>query len=264
MIDLFSEIENRIESIEHTHFLEKFKPKKTNDDCYTPVIVYDIIANFVKTRYRIDGNIIRPFYPSHNYKTITYKINDFVIDNPPFSIITEICRYYIRNNVKFFLFAPHMTLFTANIDASYIVCGANIIYENGAIVKTSFITNLETDIKVFTAIDLYNELENVNKKSVSLPKYKYPNHILTVSNVQKYVENGINFTVYKKDSLHYKQLDAQKPLGKTIFGSGLLLADKAAADKAAADKAAADKANYIEFKLSEREQVLVKNMTNEY
>ena len=35
-------------------FVEKFKPKKTTDDCYTPQPIYDVILDYVVDRYGID------------------------------------------------------------------------------------------------------------------------------------------------------------------------------------------------------------------
>lgn len=35
-------------------FKDKFKPKKTTDDCYTPALVYDAVAAWVAKEYRRD------------------------------------------------------------------------------------------------------------------------------------------------------------------------------------------------------------------
>ena len=35
-------------------FVDKFKPKKTTDDCYTPENVYQAIANWAVKEYDID------------------------------------------------------------------------------------------------------------------------------------------------------------------------------------------------------------------
>ena len=34
------------ESEEYAAFVEKFKPKKTTDDCYTPPAVYEAVLNY--------------------------------------------------------------------------------------------------------------------------------------------------------------------------------------------------------------------------
>ena len=36
-------------------FVEKFKPKKTTDDCYTPPAVYDYVLQYVADHCDIDG-----------------------------------------------------------------------------------------------------------------------------------------------------------------------------------------------------------------
>ena len=68
-------------------FVEKFKPKLTTDDCYTPAIVYDAVANWVQNEYDLDKyEFCRPFYPGGDYENYNYK-NKIVVDNPPFSIL---------------------------------------------------------------------------------------------------------------------------------------------------------------------------------
>ena len=48
----------------YEEFVEKFKPKKTTDDCYTPPAIYDVIKDWVCHRYKINSEkIMRPFYP---------------------------------------------------------------------------------------------------------------------------------------------------------------------------------------------------------
>ena len=49
-------------------FVEKFKPKKTTDDCYTPPDVYDCVIGWACERFGIDpGSIVRPFWPGGDY-----------------------------------------------------------------------------------------------------------------------------------------------------------------------------------------------------
>lgn len=240
-------------------FVDKFKQKKTTDDCYTPKHVYDCILKHVTERCDIKGcTIVRPFYPGGDYENCDYPENCVVIDNPPFSIISKIARFYIKNNIKFFLFAPHLTLFSSDLDCTRIVCCCNIIYENGAIVKTSFLSNLFGDIAIMSWVDLYNDIKRVqkeNKKYVNLPKYDYPGNVLTVSMISWCVERGIDMQ-FNKDQVHFvRGLDDQKKHGKAIFGSGFLISEKAAAEEAAAEEAAA-----IVWKLSPRELEIIKKL----
>ena len=246
-------------------FTKKFEVKKTTDDCYTPIEVYNAIIDFVSSKVDLTNKrIVRPFYPGGDYELIEYKDNDIIIDNPPFSIVSKIARYYLKNNVLFFLFAPHMTLFSSNLDCTAVVVGGDIEYENKAVVKTSFLTNIFKDLRVLAVSELYKKLKEIQKNNkVSLPKYDYPNNILTVSKVQKLVEIGINFEVKKQSCFHLSQMDAQKKHKKTLFGSGLLLSEKAAAEKAAAEKAAAEKDKRIIWELSPRELKLIETLRGE-
>ena len=72
-------------------FVEKFKPKKTTDDCYTPPAVYDAVLQYVRETYHIadDVPIVRPFYPGGDYENYDYPEGCMVVDNPPFSIFAK-------------------------------------------------------------------------------------------------------------------------------------------------------------------------------
>jgi uncharacterized protein YciI len=256
-------------------FLDKFEDKKTTDDCYTPKEVMDIILDYVNKKYSLNGKkIIRPFYPNGDYESIDYTDEMVVIDNPPFSIITKICKYYIKNNVKFFLFCPHLTAFTSDIDCTHIIASADITYENGATIKTAFVSNIFGDIKIIGDADLHQKFKELQlRDKINLPKYEYPNNIITVSKVSYCVEKGINLTFDKKDLKHYKGMDAQKKHGKVLFGGGFICSDKAAAEaaqaaaeaaqaaaEAAQAAAEAKKNNVIIWELSEKEKEIIKSL----
>ena len=74
------------------------------------------------------------------------------------------------------------------------------------------------------------------------------------------VENGIEFKVDYSDCSHCSQLDSQKKHGKTLFGSGFLLSEKAAAEKAAAEKAAAENDTKIIWELSPKELQIIETL----
>ena len=83
--------------------------------------------------------VVRPFYPGGDYESLVYPDNCVVIDNPPFRS-SQIVRFYLKRGIKFFLFAPHLTLFSADLDCTRIVCGAAIVYENRAKSKYIFLS----------------------------------------------------------------------------------------------------------------------------
>jgi hypothetical protein len=265
----------------YEEFVEKFKPKKTTDDCYTPPEIYELIKDWACKKYGIKPDkIIRPFWPGGDYQSVEYPEECVVLDNPPFSILAKICDFYLARDIQFFLFAPSLTCFNSKNSwnkTNHIVCDCSIEYENGAVVKTSFITNYEADITAQTAPDLtklvndkVTELRREKKKQ--LPKYSYPDHLVTAAMLQKMSHYGIDFKVRRRDCMRVRQLDAQKATGKEIFGYGLLLSEKAAVEKAAAEKAAAEKAaaekaaekaTVTMYSLSEREVAIVQKLGTE-
>ena len=85
-------------------FVEKFKPKKTTDDCYTPPAVYDAVLQYVRETYHIadDVPIVRPFYPGGDYENYDYPEGCVVVDNPPFSIFAKILDFYQAREIRFF------------------------------------------------------------------------------------------------------------------------------------------------------------------
>ena len=257
---------------EYAAFVEKFKPKKTTDDCYTPDNVYAAVHDWAVKEYGLEGaRIIRPFYPGGDYKKEDYSGDCAVIDNPPFSILTEICRWYNQRGIRFFLFGPAKTLFSGSgLDGiNYVICDADIMYDNGATVGTGFITNMG-QYKIMVAPDLYEAIkaaDDENRKEVkkSLPKYDYPNHVLTAARIQRIAKYGQSLRIHAEDCAFIRALDSQRGTGKAVFGGGFLLsekaaAEKAAAEKAAAEKAAAEKAGAKIWELSEREKEIIRRL----
>lgn len=111
--------EDLSEDEDYLEFLDKFKAKKTTDDCYTPAVVYEAVAKWVENEYKVSRkDFVRPFYPGGDYKAEKYPKGCIVVDNPPFSILAEILNFYKDNGVRFFLFAPTLTLFSSSSSSS--------------------------------------------------------------------------------------------------------------------------------------------------
>ena len=52
-------------SEDYKAFVEKFKPKKTTDDCYTPANIYDAVLEWAAKKYGFDKSAaVRPFWPT--------------------------------------------------------------------------------------------------------------------------------------------------------------------------------------------------------
>lgn len=190
------------------------------------------------------------------------EVNCVVIDNPPFSIVSQIVRFYLKRGIKFFLFAPHLTLFSADLDCTRIVCGAAIVYENGAKVNTSFLSNMFGEAGVIGDPVLYEGIDAIcSAPKAELPKYKYPDCVLTVSDVAYIVKNKGEIKIDKREMVHHSALDIQKKHGKSIYGSGFLIS-YTAAERVTAERAAVKK-EAIVWELSEREMRIVEKLSGQ-
>ena len=134
---------------------------------------------------------------------------------------------------------------------------SSVIYENGAVVPTSFLTNLDT-CRARTASELHkaikqavDEIKAESRKE--LPKYSYPDFVATAAMLGKFSKYGVDMKISNEDSVTISELDAMKEQGKAIYGKGLLLSEKAAAEKAAATR----------WQLSDREKAIVKSLGGE-
>lgn len=229
---------------DYSGFVEKFKPKKTTDDCYTPPEVYDAVIGWLKEEKLIDDGttIVRPFYPGGDYQRYTYPAECVVVDNPPFSIYAQIVRWYLANGIRFFLFGPHLTLSVHGANACFLPVSAHITYANGANINTGFVTNLIKGVRLWTAPSLVRAIKAVQPPKYYQPKHTYPANVLSCALLGKIAEREVDFRVLASECYPVRNVDGLRAVGKSIFGVGFLLSDKAAADKAAAEKAAAEKA----------------------
>ena len=221
-------------------FVEKFKPKKTTDDCYTPPLVYDAVLAWARKHLDIgDRPVVRPFYPGGDFEHYDYPEGCVVIDNPPFSIFAKTCDYYVSHGIPFLLFAPAMTSIRKN--CTYIGVSISITYENGANVNTSFVTNMMSDLICTTAPELYRMVKEANDKNQKqakkqLPKLAFPNCVLRASTLHTMSCAGILFQVDKDEGVV-----TGKPVTRDSFGNSILLSEKLTAEKLAAEKLAAEK-----------------------
>ena len=284
--DLFFKDKNKFddereEDEEYNAFIDKFKDKHTTDDCYTPDNIYEAVADYVADKYNKNKRtFVRPFYPGGDYTKYKYEECSVVVDNPPFSILSKIVDFYIEKDIPFFLFCPALTaLNILNRDVTVICAGVNITYENGANVNTSFVTNMDS-VSAKSEPDLYKKIYEINRKNSKkneVPKYQYPDNVLTSAMLNQLSKNEQCLSI-EKDSFYFlRRLDSQKESGNVIFGSGLLLSTKKAAEKVAAEaeaaekvaaeaeaeREAAEKASVTVWPLSDRELDIIKKLDEE-
>ena len=205
----------------YENFVKKFEYKKTSDDCYTPPAIFDAVKEHVNEYYcnLQNYNILRPFKPGGDYLKEKYTKNTLVLDNPPFSLYSKIVKNYIQMNVKFFLFAPALTLFLNNVDVNYIITNTNIIYENGAKIKTSFCTNLPTGGRVVLDGVLAEKIKAAELKKNVPAKMQKPAGIYSAADLLKYVRTGDRL-ILEGSQTYIKKINDKK-----IFGLGLQFTD---------------------------------------
>ncbi len=254
--------QNKESFYDYEGFVEKFKPKLTTDDCYTPPLVYQAVAEWVANQYNVDSKTFaRPFYPGVDYINYDYS-GKIVVDNPPFSILIKIIKYYIEKGIEFFLFAPTLSGLVRYSDVcTALAVGVDITYENGAVITTSFVTNMESyEIRMKTAPTLYAAVkaandENRKKITKTVPKYSYPCKLVTSAAIYPYNKYGIEFSIPRPESVRVGRLDAQRESKKQIFGCGLLISDRLTAEREKAEREKAER-----FPLSPRERDIISKL----
>ena len=233
--------QNPIVFHDYESYIAKFKDKpKTTDDTFTPHDVYEAVLQYVGTVTDMtDKVVLRPFFPGGDYENAEYPANGVVIDNPPFSIFTKICRFYTMHNIPFFLFGPGLTIASCCKYCTVVVVKKSIEFKNGAKVKCNFASNLYGNTMITTAPllqDLLSACPSQNKK-VNLTKYKYPDELLSVSEMQTICNGGIEFSVSRDECELVYKLDMH-PSKFNLFGDHFLISSAKSAEKEAAKKAA--------------------------
>lgn len=242
----------------YEQFVEKFKPKKTTDDCHTPQEVYDVVADWVTEEYGYSRDqMLRPFYPGGDYEHFEYPAGTCVVDNPPFSILSKIMDFYQEHGIKYFLFAPELTVFSTigtRPEACAIIIRGKVTYENGAKINTGFVTNMDS-YRIRTVPELSRRI-NAGKKRSELPKYRYPKNIITVSRLGSEVVRGKALNIHGDQLRFVRALDHQRRLKKKIFGGGFIISDRTAEGIAQYMPNDVD----IEWELSEDEQAIIEEL----
>lgn len=240
----------------YEEFIDKFKPKKTTDDCYTPDVIYKAVKDWAIKEMEWGGRtVVRPFWPGGDFENYDYPEGCVVVDNPPFSIVSKVVKFYEDHRIDYFLFAPHLTCLGIRTAHSHICVGVAVTYENGAIVNTSFVASKGPLIR--SAPGLYRILDEANaanikaKKGPPKPVYTYPDNVLASTTVALFSKYGIE---YREDiGVFTRAMDAQREAGKGIFGSGYIVPEETARKaQEAVRKAQKEKAK--RWELSERER----------
>ena len=246
---------------EYQAFCAKFELAKTTDDCYTPDIIYDALCAWLECEYGLDrAKFVRPFYPGGDFERHAYPDGCVVVDNPPFSIMARILKFYEDRGIPYFLFGPHLTLFSSSSSSCKIIAGVVVTYANGAKVSTSFYSGLPQDrhLAAKSSPSLYKAIKEANDANLKemhkeLPKYSYPLSVVTATMLVPYARLGIPFEMPKDECVFIRKLDAQT--GSGIYGSGFLISERLRAER---EKAEREKV--MVWELSDREREIIKSL----
>ena len=232
---------------EYDAFLDKFKEKHTTDDCFTPPAVYDAIKAWAVKTYGLEGReIVRPFYPGGDFETYDYPEGCVVLDNPPFSILKKIVRFYLDRGIDFFIFADARTCGWYFEIANTVLSGTSITYDNGAVVQTAFVTNMG-EYKIRVSGELHDLVEDAQpKETADLQAYAYPDNLVTSMGLDRLARYGSDFGIREIEFI--EKMDD----GNEIYGGGALVSD-AMAERVMAERVKAERVK-IKVELSERER----------
>lgn len=225
----------------YARWLEKFKRKKTTDDCYTPPKVYDAVLAWVRKRYGIpaDAPIVRPFFPGGDYQAFDYPPGCVVVDNPPFSMSTQVVRHYMARGIRFFLFSNGLTLLRAMssrgfrfamVGVGVVVTGVQVRYRNAAVVNTGFATNMGENA-VECAPDLARAIRTAmggakKRSTVVKSKCVLPPSVAAMKDLMALASHGAGFAVPKGEALFVRSVGDR--VRKKIMGGGLILSRQSA------------------------------------
>lgn len=209
-------------SDEYFEWIKKFERKHTTDECLTPPKVYDRVKNYVVEFFSLENcTIERPFYPNGNYKEAAekYDAHTVVIDNPPFSKMAEIIKFYNDKHIRYFLFAHAKTaLGLVKHGASVWFAPANIIFDNGARVSVSFITNMEACQCIRTVPQLLF-LQKTQQKTNN----NYPPDLFIFSHFETICRHGLEIKVPCDASMVRTEYNDPQAGRKKIYGAGIQL-----------------------------------------
>ena len=247
-------------------FVEKFKPKKTTDDCYTPPAVYATVKDWACRRFGIDPDkTVRPFWPGGDYEAFDYPAGAVVLDNPPFSCLAQIVRFYQMRRIPYFLFAPGLTaLGLTRHGAGIVYADSRITYHNGAVVNTAFATSYGPHV-VEIAPDLGEAIQAAQRKGRTIKRtaYQYPPNLLTTQGALALARHGVPYALPRREAVFIRALDAMRAEKKEAFGGALLISDQAAARKTAAEQtfSTPDAAAKV-WELSAREREIIDELNH--
>lgn len=185
--------------------------RQNSDDVFTPPLLMEKVYDYVEQKFGVSKErFVRPFYPGGDYENFEYPEGCIVVDNPPFSIITKIVRFYNERSINYCLFAPALT--AASIPAPGVIWNFNVTYDNGVQIQTALVTSLSH----YAEADPELKRKCADKKE---PKKltKIDDSIIRGATFLKAVRHNESFKI---DLSYYER--ARKVGGQAIYGGAFI------------------------------------------
>lgn len=106
----------------------------------------------------------------------------------------------MKQGIKYFLFCPTFTSLYKKHEDCLVITERKITYTNGALVNTSFVTNLDDKNAIVTAPDLSLLLKQAKSQEVKSSKRiekKYPKNVVSIATLASLVRRGQFVTIPK-------------------------------------------------------------------
>lgn len=175
-------------------FVNKFKRVKSSDETYTSENIKRLLAEYVEQNFHIPMAKQREIFTlEKDYRLEKIEKDEAVVDNPPFSILSEIVAYFLEKKIRFFLHAPTLTslnLFRKKNGFCVIFTGQEIVYENGARIAVCFVTNLISGKTVFLDPDLGKAIKAAKTQKKQKPSRLFPNDFFTGAKLNRMAAHG--------------------------------------------------------------------------
>ena len=149
-----------------------------------------------------------------------------MIDNPPFSLFAKIVDFYVANDIKFFIFCPALAAWhtiARRPGVTLVNTFVDVKYANGAIVRTSFATNLSPEYALYSAPELHRTLLRLKERQ-TVKIIERPDYTLGVKELQ--------YLAKVQHALSREQMSVKvsKAIRDAAFGGVALLSEQARAD----------------------------------
>lgn len=139
----------------------------------------------------------------------------------------------MKQGIKYFLFCHTLTSLYKKHEDCLVITERKITYTNGALVNTSFATNLDGKNAIVTAPDLSLLLKQAKSQEVKSSKRiekKYPKNVVSLAMLGSLVRRGQSVTIPKNACCTIREIEAEKRAGLESFGRKLLVTDNIAED----------------------------------